>query len=47
MGGCYLDRDIESAILKAGEWEVVEIGRDIVEGYDLMPGTWGCLGKLG
>ncbi|THX82508.1 hypothetical protein D6D08_04761 [Aureobasidium pullulans] len=47
MGGCYLDRDIESAISKAGEWEVVEMGRDGVEGYDLMPRTWGCLRKLG
>ncbi|CAD0040838.1 unnamed protein product, partial [Aureobasidium pullulans] len=45
MGGCYLDRNIEDAIMDAGAWEIVEMGRDGDDGYDLMPRCWGRLRK--
>ncbi|THZ22288.1 hypothetical protein D6C89_06156 [Aureobasidium pullulans] len=45
MGGCYLDRDIEDTIMSAGAWEIVEMGRDGDDGYDLMPRCWGRLRK--
>ncbi|TIA39707.1 hypothetical protein D6C78_03091, partial [Aureobasidium pullulans] len=45
MGGCHLDRDIEDAIMSAGAWEIVEMGRDGDDGYDLMPRCWGRLRK--
>lgn len=45
MGGCHLDRDIEDAIMSAGAWEIVEMGRDGDDGYVLMPRCWGRLRK--
>ena len=45
IGGCRLDRPIIDLLLKNGDWEVLELGRDGEE-WSLMPRVWGRLRKV-
>ncbi|KAF2173678.1 hypothetical protein M409DRAFT_48619 [Zasmidium cellare ATCC 36951] len=48
LGGCAMGVDVETAIMNAGPWDIVELGRD--EGserpYNLLPRVWGRLVKV-
>lgn len=37
---------VEAALMKAGPWDVVELGRDQGKPYNLLPRVWGTLVKL-
>lgn len=41
IGGCHLSRDIERALVNAGDWKIVELGYDDDQPWQLMPRVWG------
>lgn len=45
IGGCYLDREIETALRGAGRWKRVELDRDEERPWAVMPRVWGRLVK--
>ncbi|KAL3418441.1 methyltransferase domain-containing protein [Phlyctema vagabunda] len=45
-GGCHLSCSVEQAIMAAGDWEVVELGHDDDQPWQLMPRVWGRFVKL-
>lgn len=39
--GCSLSRDIEQALMQAGDWDIKELGHDDDQPWHLMPRVWG------
>ncbi|KAK4498015.1 hypothetical protein PRZ48_010671 [Zasmidium cellare] len=48
LGGCAMGVDVETAIMSAGAWDIVELGRDdgSERPYNLLPRVWGRLVKV-
>lgn len=44
IGGCRLDRPIRETLLKAGNWQAVDIESDM-KPHELLPRVWGTLVK--
>lgn len=45
IGGCCLSKEIEMALLDAGEWGSIELEKDEGQPWLLMPHVWGTLVK--
>lgn len=45
IGNCHLRRDIEQAVMEAGDWKIIELGHDNIEPWQMMPRVWGHLVK--
>ncbi|KAF2719670.1 S-adenosyl-L-methionine-dependent methyltransferase [Polychaeton citri CBS 116435] len=41
IGGCHLGRDIESAVVNAGQWDIAEFTRNEDRPFQLLPRVWG------
>jgi hypothetical protein len=44
--GCSLSRNIEQAIMGAGDWQIAEHGHDDDQPWQMMPRVWGRFIKL-
>lgn len=38
--------DVETAVMNAGPWDIVELGSDFSRPYNLLPRVWGRLVKV-